>query len=168
MAVFSSPRDNNVLMDGYFCTNIFWHFVDHCLEEFVLGLISWLLLTQVDSCCLFFSFLKFKLCLRFVKWSALFRNIQNVVAKLESGLGSRHALLVNCHFDSVPQSPGNNIVVVDGKFYIDLDFNLNKRWKKIGVTYLSRQKKNYSVDRHWDLVLKVNTTTSCCWSSTIP
>jgi hypothetical protein len=34
------------------------------------------------------------------------RNIQNVVAKLESGVGSRHALLVNCHFDSVPQSPG--------------------------------------------------------------
>lgn len=35
-----------------------------------------------------------------------YRNIQNVVAKLESGRGSRHALLVNCHFDSVPQSPG--------------------------------------------------------------
>eukprot|EP00092_Neocalanus_flemingeri_P002862 GFUD01003060.1.p1 GENE.GFUD01003060.1~~GFUD01003060.1.p1 ORF type:complete len:914 (+),score=90.26 GFUD01003060.1:82-2823(+) len=35
-----------------------------------------------------------------------YRNIQNVVAKLESGNGAKHALLVNCHFDSVPQSPG--------------------------------------------------------------
>merc|ERR1719495_1072668 len=35
-----------------------------------------------------------------------YRNIQNVVAKLESKGGSKHALLVNCHFDSVPQSPG--------------------------------------------------------------
>ena len=34
------------------------------------------------------------------------RNIQNVVAKLESNGGTNHALLVNCHFDSVPQSPG--------------------------------------------------------------
>jgi hypothetical protein len=121
-----SSRDNNGLMDGYFLVHKFFVlFSDHCLEEFVLGLISWLLLSKVDSCCLFFFFF-FKLCLRFVKWSVLFRNIQNVVAKLESGLGSRHALLVNCHFDSVPQSPGN-IVVVDGKFYIDLDFILNKR-----------------------------------------
>ncbi|XP_023345863.1 endoplasmic reticulum metallopeptidase 1 isoform X2 [Eurytemora carolleeae] len=35
-----------------------------------------------------------------------YRNIQNVIAKVESGLGSKHSLLVNCHFDSVPQSPG--------------------------------------------------------------
>ena len=42
----------------------------------------------------------------FMTWD-LSRNIQNVIAKLESGRGgSRHALLVNCHFDSVPQSPG--------------------------------------------------------------
>ena len=36
------------------------------------------------------------------------RNIQNVIAKMESGQGSskKDALLVNCHFDSVPQSPG--------------------------------------------------------------
>ncbi len=36
-----------------------------------------------------------------------YRNIQNVVAKLESGpAGAKDALLVNCHFDSVAQSPG--------------------------------------------------------------
>lgn len=35
-----------------------------------------------------------------------YRNIQNVIAKVESGSGAKHALLVNCHFDSVPQSPG--------------------------------------------------------------
>ena len=36
------------------------------------------------------------------------RNIQNVIAKMESGQGGskKDALLVNCHFDSVPQSPG--------------------------------------------------------------
>ena len=36
------------------------------------------------------------------------RNIQNVIAKMESGQGAskKDALLVNCHFDSVPQSPG--------------------------------------------------------------
>ena len=35
------------------------------------------------------------------------RNIQNVIAKMESGRGgAKDALLVNCHFDSVPQSPG--------------------------------------------------------------
>jgi acetylornithine deacetylase/succinyl-diaminopimelate desuccinylase-like protein len=32
--------------------------------------------------------------------------LQNVIAKVESGHGGKHALLVNCHFDSVPQSPG--------------------------------------------------------------
>ena len=35
-----------------------------------------------------------------------YQNIQNIVAKLESGHGAKHSLLVNCHFDSVPQSPG--------------------------------------------------------------
>ncbi len=36
-----------------------------------------------------------------------YRNIQNVVVKMESGKhGASDALLVNCHFDSVPQSPG--------------------------------------------------------------
>ncbi len=126
-------------MDIFWYINFFYILVTIASKNLFLGLFRgccWQRLILVA----FFSFFLFKLWLRFVKWSALFRNIQNVVAKLESGLGSRHALLVNCHFDSVPQSPGN-IVVVDGKFYIGLDFSLNKRWKKIGVTYLSRQKK---------------------------
>ena len=37
-----------------------------------------------------------------------YKNIQNVIAKLESGNGANHALLVNCHFDSVPQSAGRS------------------------------------------------------------
>ena len=44
---------------------------------------------------------------RIVRVLASGRNIQNVIAKMESGQGgSKDALLVNCHFDSVPQSPG--------------------------------------------------------------
>lgn len=35
-----------------------------------------------------------------------YRNIQNVIVKLESGGPAKDALLVNCHFDSVPESPG--------------------------------------------------------------
>ena len=38
-----------------------------------------------------------------------YRNVQNVVAKLESGTGAKNSLLVNCHFDSVPQSPGKSL-----------------------------------------------------------
>ena len=41
-----------------------------------------------------------------------YRNIQNVIAKLESGTGAKHALLVNCHFDSVPQSAGERALNV--------------------------------------------------------
>ena len=36
-----------------------------------------------------------------------YRDITNIVVKVESSLhSSKDALLVNCHFDSVPQSPG--------------------------------------------------------------
>jgi len=36
-----------------------------------------------------------------------YKNIQNIIAKVESNqVSGQHALLVNCHFDSVPQSPG--------------------------------------------------------------
>lgn len=39
-----------------------------------------------------------------------YRNIQNVIVKVKpkaGGVGSRNSLLINCHFDSVPLSPGN-------------------------------------------------------------
>lgn len=37
----------------------------------------------------------------------IYRDITNIIVKLEPSLhGSKDALLVNCHFDSVPQSPG--------------------------------------------------------------
>ena len=32
--------------------------------------------------------------------------MQNIIVKVESNHGAKDALLVNCHFDSVPQSPG--------------------------------------------------------------
>ena len=51
------------------------------------------------------------------------RNIQNVIAKMESGQGSskKDALLVNCHFDSVPQSPGaSDDAVREGPFSYDV------------------------------------------------
>ena len=49
-------------------------------------------------------FVLLKIIVSVLPWS---RNIQNVIAKMESGQGgSKDALLVNCHFDSVPQSPG--------------------------------------------------------------
>jgi hypothetical protein len=35
-----------------------------------------------------------------------YRNIQNVIVKLESEGSLQDALLINCHFDSVPLSPG--------------------------------------------------------------
>ncbi len=36
-----------------------------------------------------------------------YRDIQNFIVKLEPSRGdANNALLINCHFDSVPQSPG--------------------------------------------------------------
>ncbi len=40
-------------------------------------------------------------------FSLRYRGLQNVAARLRAGpVESRHSILVNCHFDSVPQSPG--------------------------------------------------------------
>ena len=38
----------------------------------------------------------------------VYKNVQDVVVKLNSGTPSPHSLLVNCHFDSVPDSPGGS------------------------------------------------------------
>lgn len=37
-----------------------------------------------------------------------YANIQNIVVRLSSGNHSQHSVLVNCHYDTVPESPGNN------------------------------------------------------------
>lgn len=38
------------------------------------------------------------------KWEMYYENLQNVIVKLQGE--DDHALLINCHFDSVPGSPG--------------------------------------------------------------
>lgn len=37
----------------------------------------------------------------------VYRNVQNIVVKIGPIQTSRHSLLINCHFDSVVDSPGN-------------------------------------------------------------
>lgn len=37
----------------------------------------------------------------------VYRNVQNIVVKIGPVQTSRHSLLINCHFDSVVDSPGN-------------------------------------------------------------
>lgn len=41
--------------------------------------------------------------------TSFYRNVQNVVVKLSSHQGSLHSVLVNCHFDTVVDSPGKMI-----------------------------------------------------------
>lgn len=36
----------------------------------------------------------------------VYRNVQNVIVKIGSRIKSKHSLLVNCHFDTFPESPG--------------------------------------------------------------
>lgn len=37
----------------------------------------------------------------------VYDNVQNIIARISSASNSNHSLLLNCHFDSVPTSPGN-------------------------------------------------------------
>lgn len=37
----------------------------------------------------------------------VYRNVQNIIVKIGPAQTSRHSLLINCHFDSVVDSPGN-------------------------------------------------------------
>lgn len=41
--------------------------------------------------------------------SSVYKNVQNVVVKLSSRTESAHSLLINCHFDTVPDSPGTDL-----------------------------------------------------------
>ena len=38
----------------------------------------------------------------------VYENVKNIVVRLRSGYNSSHSILVNCHFDSVPTSPGGS------------------------------------------------------------
>lgn len=44
----------------------------------------------------------------------VYKNVQNIVVKIGPKQASRHSLLINCHFDSVMDSPGNikNIYII--------------------------------------------------------
>lgn len=42
-------------------------------------------------------------------FTSYYDNITNVVVKLEPRNGAEHAILSNCHFDSVPNTPGRYI-----------------------------------------------------------
>lgn len=37
----------------------------------------------------------------------VYQDVQNIVVKVGSKINSPHSLLINCHFDSVLDSPGN-------------------------------------------------------------
>lgn len=43
-------------------------------------------------------------------FTSYYDNITNVVVKLEPRGGARHAVLANCHFDSVANSPGTYLI----------------------------------------------------------
>lgn len=38
--------------------------------------------------------------------TSIYRNMPNVIVRIGSRINSEHSLLLNCHFDSVPDSPG--------------------------------------------------------------
>lgn len=42
----------------------------------------------------------------------VYHNLQNVVVKIGSRIDSPHSLLVNCHFDTVANSPGNLLFIL--------------------------------------------------------
>ena len=50
---------------------------------------------------------------------SVYENMQNVVALLETPHNSKSSLLINCHFDSVVDSPGNYIVIETGTVLCD-------------------------------------------------
>lgn len=45
-------------------------------------------------------------------FTSYYDNITNVVVKLEPRAGAQHAVLANCHFDSVANSPGMYLFLV--------------------------------------------------------
>lgn len=52
----------------------------------------------------------------------VYRDIQNVVVKVGSEIKSPHSLLINCHFDSVVDSPGNGVGLGEIISNLYLDF----------------------------------------------
>lgn len=42
----------------------------------------------------------------------VYQDVQNVVVKVGSKINSPHSLLINCHFDSVVDSPGRELMII--------------------------------------------------------
>ncbi len=45
-------------------------------------------------------------------FNSIYENVNNIIVKLSPRAGSKHSLLVNCHYDSVAESPGNHSLSV--------------------------------------------------------
>lgn len=43
----------------------------------------------------------------------VYHDVQNVVVKIGSHMGSDHSILMNCHFDTVSDSPGESLSVLE-------------------------------------------------------
>uniref|UniRef100_A0A8D0HF47 Endoplasmic reticulum metallopeptidase 1 n=1 Tax=Sphenodon punctatus TaxID=8508 RepID=A0A8D0HF47_SPHPU len=59
-------------------------------------------------------------------FTSYYANITNVVVKLEPRNGAKHAVLSNCHFDSVPNTPGRYIIL----FLASHGFITQHHWAK--------------------------------------
>lgn len=51
----------------------------------------------------------------------VYKDLINVVVKIGSKINSPHSLLVNCHFDTVVESPGKRYILVNIKWLIMFD-----------------------------------------------
>lgn len=58
----------------------------------------------------------------------VYSNVQNVIAKIYARNSSKHSILINAHFDSVPTSPGTFLIVyMVSALYIYIYFILFRR-----------------------------------------
>lgn len=57
-------------------------------------------------------------------FTSYYANITNVVVKLEPRSGAEHAVLSNCHFDSVPNTPGRSVCL----FRVSLCYMSHRAW----------------------------------------
>ncbi|XP_068521941.1 endoplasmic reticulum metallopeptidase 1 [Anas acuta] len=59
-------------------------------------------------------------------FTSYYANITNVVVKLEPRNGAEHAVLSNCHFDSVPNTPGASDDAVSCSVMLEILYTLSK------------------------------------------
>jgi hypothetical protein len=72
-------------------------------------------------------------------FTSYYDNITNVVVKLEPRDGAQHAVLANCHFDSVANSPGMYLLFSHFKSTLPRKFiNLTPSWGSCGGHFLGQ------------------------------